>query len=92
MKPSDLRFDAPVRAKLAAAMVSEEQLAEAICNEAPRPVPGEPGLVMCSLVVAVPRRSDPETAELRRVAVTMSDRDDSVEVIRLDGLRGRGRR
>ena len=87
-----VRFDEPVREELDKALVDAEHLAAAIRREGPQPVPGEPGLVMCSLVVPVRRVSDPETAELRHVAVTMSDRaEDGVEVVRFDGLQRRKR-
>lgn len=87
MSPLTVRFNRSLRGELEAAMVSEDRLADAIRNEERIPLPGEPGLVMCNLIVPVPRVSDPETAELRRISVTMSSHDtDTVEVVRLDGL------
>jgi len=88
-----VRFGDPIRNELDEALVDEDYLAAAIRREGAQPLPGSPGLVMCNLMVPVPRESDPETAELRRVSVTMSDRaDGGVEVVRLDGLRPRSSR
>jgi len=75
-----------VRRRLREALLPERDLIDAIRQEELRPVDDEPGSYRCVCTLAVRRALDPETAELRRLDVTLHRTESGAMITDVAGL------
>jgi hypothetical protein len=82
----DFSISEPVRRQLRAAMLEELDLISSLREQPPTEVPGQPGAYSCDCTVAVRRPLDPETAELKKLHVSLSKMESGWLVSHVDGL------
>lgn len=75
-----------VRRRLREALLPERDLIDAIRQEELRPIAEEPGCYRCVCTLAIRRALDPETAEVRRLDVTLHRTDSGAMVTDVAGL------
>ncbi len=85
---ANITIDDPVRETLRRVLVEEHDLIDSVRRQRPEPIPGEKGRYRCSCLVAMRRPLDPETAEMRRVEVSIRPEGENWAIYAVSGLEG----
>lgn len=83
-----ITIDDEVRRTLRRVLVEEHDLLDSVRRQRPSPIPGEEGRYRCTCLVAMRRPLDPETAEMRRVEVSIRPEGEGWAIYAVEGLEG----